>query len=67
MLLPELTSVSGDLLQSIAFGGGAALVSGLVALWLFVWFLRAQRFYQFAWYAWFVGAATLVGLRFTTG
>lgn len=59
LVLPELTTVSGPLLQSIAIGGTSALLSGLVALWLFVWFLRAQRFYLFAWYAWLVGAATL--------
>ena len=65
LMLPELSAVSGSLLQSIAFGGASALISGLVALWLFVWFLRAQRFYLFAWYAWFVGAATLIGLSIT--
>lgn len=64
LMLPELTEVSGPLLQSIAFGGAAALLSGLVALWIFVWFLRAQRFYLFAWYAWIAGAATLVGWNF---
>ena len=59
LVLPELTTVSGPLLQSIAIGGTSALLSGLVALWLFVWFLRAQRFYLFAWYAWLIGTATL--------
>jgi len=67
LLLPELTAVTGPLLQAIAFGGVSALVSGLIALWLFIWFLRAQRFYLFAWYAWVVGAATLIGVSFTTG
>ena len=62
LLLPELSNVSGSLLQSIGFGGAAALVSGLLALWLFVWLLREQRFHVFAWYAWTIGAATLVAV-----
>ena len=67
LMLPELTTVSGPLLEAIAFGGASALVSGLVALWIFLWFLRAQRFYLFAWYAWVAGAATLIGFSFSTG
>lgn len=67
LLLPELAAVTGPLLQAIAFGGVSALVSGLIALWLFIWFLRAQRFYLFAWYAWIAGAATLIGASLTTG
>jgi len=66
LLLPELTTVSASLLQTIAFGGISALLSGLVALWIFVWFLRARRFYLFAWYAWVVGAATLIGFGVAT-
>jgi len=66
LLLPELTVVSGPVLSAIAIGGAAALVSGLVALWLFVWLLREQRFDIFAWYAWAVGAATLIGLGFAS-
>ena len=67
LLLPELTTVSAPLLQAIAFGGTSALLSGLVALWIFVWFLRTQRFYLFAWYAWIIGAATLIGFGFAKG
>ena len=59
LLLPELTSVSGDDLNAILFGGAAALISGLMALWLFVWLLRNQRLYIFAWYVWLVGGITL--------
>jgi len=62
LLIPELSGITGSLLQAIGFGGASALVSGLFALWLFVWFLRAQRFYLFAWYAWIAGAATLIGV-----
>jgi len=64
LLLPELTAVSGLVLKAIALGGAAALASGLIALWLFVWLLRERRFHVFAWYAWIVGAATLVGVSF---
>lgn len=60
LMLPELSSVSGSLLIAIGLGSAAALVSGLVALWAFIWLLRAQRFHVFAWYAWAVGAAVLV-------
>ena len=67
LLLPELTTISAPLLQTIAFGGISALLSGLVALWIFVWFLRTRRFYLFAWYAWVVGAATLIGFGVATG
>lgn len=64
LLLPELSSVSSAQLQAIAVGGAAALVSGLIAIWLFLWLLRGQRFHLFAWYAWVVGIATLVGVAF---
>ncbi len=60
LLLPELTSASGEALNAILFGGVAALISGLIALWLFVWLLKNQRFYLFAFYVWTVGALTLV-------
>ena len=59
LLLPELTTVSGEALNAILFGGAAALISGLIALWLFVWLLKNQRFYLFAWYVWVVGLITL--------
>jgi len=61
LMLPELTSVSASELQSIAIGGASSLVSGLIAIWLFLWLLRGQRFHLFAWYAWIVGIATLIG------
>ena len=61
LMLPELSTVPMSELRSIALGGAAALVSGLAALRLFVWLLRGQRFDVFAWYAWAVGAVTLIG------
>ena len=66
LLLPELTTISSTLFQTIAFGAVAALLSGLVALWIFVWLLRTQRFYLFAWYAWVLGIVTLTAALTTT-
>lgn len=60
LLLPELTSASPELMASILAGGAAALVSGLLALIAFVWLLKSQRFYVFAYYAWAAGAAFLL-------
>jgi undecaprenyl-diphosphatase len=60
LMLPELTSMSDALLMTIGIGSVAALASGLLALWLFVWLLREQRFHVFAWYAWALGAGVLV-------
>jgi undecaprenyl-diphosphatase len=60
LLLPELSNVDPGLMTSITFGSIAALLSGLVALSAFVWLLRTQRFYVFAWYAWVVGAITVI-------
>lgn len=59
LLAPELASASPELVSSILVGGGAALVSGLAALVSFIWLLRTQRFYVFAWYAWAAGGAFL--------
>jgi undecaprenyl-diphosphatase len=59
LLLPELSSVDPALMTSITFGSIAALISGLMALAAFVWLLRTQRFYIFAWYAWVAGAITI--------
>lgn len=65
LLLPELSAVSAPAMQAITVGGITALLSGLAALWLFVWLLRGQRFYLFSWYAWAAGAATLIALGLT--
>lgn len=60
LLLPELSSIDPELVTGIMFGSVAALVSGLLALVAFVWLLRTQRFYVFAWYAWVVGIVTVI-------
>ncbi len=65
LLLPELTSASPELMASILAGGAAALISGLLALIAFVWLLKSQRFYVFAYYAWAAGAAFLLWVTLT--
>jgi len=60
LLLPELTSIDATLMNNIIAGSIASLISGLAALVAFVWLLRTQRFHVFAWYAWIVGAITVV-------
>ena len=59
LMLPELSNIDPSLISAIAMGSIAALLSGLLALVAFVWLLRTQRFYAFAWYAWVVGAITI--------
>lgn len=57
LLAPDLIGASPQLVSSILAGSVAALISGLLALASFIWLLRSQRFYIFAWYAWLVGGA----------
>ncbi|MEJ2139695.1 MAG: undecaprenyl-diphosphate phosphatase [Gammaproteobacteria bacterium] len=59
LMLPELSSVETGLMNTILFGALASLISGLLALAAFVWLLRTQRFFIFAWYAWLVGGITV--------
>ncbi len=63
--LPDLMAASTSELSAMMVGGVAALLSGLLALTLFVRFLRNQSFYRFAYYAWIVGAAFLGWLWFS--
>ena len=60
--LPDMLNADPSLLGSIFASSIAALVSGLAALVAFVWLLKTQRFYVFAWYAWGVGATYLTFL-----
>lgn len=62
LMLPDATAASPEALRAMALGGGAALVSGLAALWLFVRLLRSGSFHRFAWYAWAAGATFLAWL-----
>ncbi len=62
LLFPEIAGADSSVLSAIVSGGIAALISGLLALVAFVWLLRTQRFYAFAWYAWAAGGAFLIWL-----
>lgn len=62
LLLPDLANADASVINSIIAGGSASLVSGLAALVAFVWLLKTQRFYVFAWYAWLAGGAFLLWL-----
>ncbi|MEX0941202.1 MAG: undecaprenyl-diphosphate phosphatase [Pseudomonadales bacterium] len=62
LLAPDIANASTGVLTAILAGGGVALVSGLFALFSFVWLLRSRLFYVFAWYAWLVGGSFLLWL-----
>ena len=59
LMLPELGQVSDQTISNILVGGAAALVSGLLAIWLFVRMLDRSLFHYWAGYCWAVGAAFL--------
>lgn len=62
LMLPGLASASPDFLGSLMLGSVSALLSGVVALWIFVRMLRTHAFYRFAYYAWAVGSGFLIWL-----
>lgn len=59
LMLPELNTASDEMLAGIVYGGAAALVSGLLAIWLFVRMLDRNLFHFWAGYCWLVGALFL--------
>lgn len=59
LMLPDLQHAEASALADLAWGGGAALASGLVAIWLFVRMLDRQLFHHWAWYCWAAGGAFL--------
>jgi undecaprenyl-diphosphatase len=59
LILPELSNVEPEQILNLGLGGATALVSGLLALWLFVRMLDRQLFHHWAWYCWAAGAAFL--------
>jgi len=61
-MIPDLGGVTRAQLAPLGVASAAALVSGLLALWLFVMLLRKQAFHRFALYVWPVGAAFLAWL-----
>jgi undecaprenyl pyrophosphate phosphatase UppP len=56
LTLPDLAAASPEALTAVALGCGAALSSGILAIWLFVAVLRRKKFYQFAYYTCTAGA-----------
>ncbi len=56
LMIPDLQSADASALGDLALGGVAALVSGLLAIWLFVRMLDRSLFHHWAWYCWIVGA-----------
>lgn len=59
LMLPDLQQAAPGTLGDLALGGGAAFVSGLVAIGLFVRMLDRQTFHHWAWYCWGAGASFL--------
>ena len=59
LMIPELGNATAEQWHAIAIGAAAALVSGLAALWLFVWLLARRVFYVFSYYLWAAGALFL--------
>ena len=59
---PGLLAAPASNNGALALGGGVALLSGIVAIWLFVRLLRSRRFYRFAYYVWGAGGLMLVWL-----
>ena len=61
---PDLASVPVQSAGPYLYGGIAALISGIGALWLFVRMMRQRRLFRYAYYTWGMGAAFLLYLRF---
>jgi len=59
-MIPEFGAVASDMIVPIAFGLGAALISGIAAIWLFVRLLQSSGFHYFAYYTWPAGALVLI-------
>ena len=59
LMLPDLSAADPEALANIAYGGVAALASGLLAIWLFIKMLDRGLFHYWAGYCWIVGAAFL--------
>ncbi|HEB90277.1 MAG TPA: undecaprenyl-diphosphate phosphatase [Deltaproteobacteria bacterium] len=59
LMIPSLQEADAGALLSLGIGGVAALVSGVLAIWLFVRMLDRALFHYWAWYCWAVGGAFL--------
>ena len=60
LALPDLAAAGQAQLLQLFYGGLAALLAGLAAIWAFVRMLEGGYFYLFAGYAWVVGGLFLV-------
>ncbi len=65
LTVPDLEGASAEALSALAVGSGAALVSGVAAIWLFIRLLRARVFHVFAYYTWAAGLAFLAWLAWS--
>jgi len=59
LMIPDLQAVATGELMVLGVGGVAALVSGLIAISLFVRMLDRSLFHHWAWYCWVVGGGFL--------
>lgn len=59
LMIPDARVADAAALTDLLIGGVAALVSGLLAIWLFVRMLDRSLFHHWAWYCWGVGGAFL--------
>lgn len=62
LMLPDLGQSSPEMMSVLSVAAVAALVSGIAAIWSFVWLLRKQAFHYFSFYVWAAGAGFLVWL-----
>ena len=60
LVLPELGQADSGAWTAMAVGGGTALVSGLLAIWVFVRMLDRSLFHHWAWYCWAAGGLFLI-------
>jgi undecaprenyl-diphosphatase len=61
--LPELAGAEASLpVGTLALGGAAAALTGILAIWTFVAMLRRRSFHRFGPYCWAVGGAFLLFL-----
>lgn len=59
LMLPDMEGSQDEFLVAIALGSVAALVFGVLAIWLFLKLLERKSFHVFSYYTWVVGAAFL--------
>jgi len=63
LMIPEFAQLTLEHWQTMAVGAVAAMLSGLAALWIFVWLLARRVFYAFSYYLWAAGALFLAWLH----